>query len=163
MIKKIAISMIIFILLFNVSMNVHALEITQASLVKIGTADYHLKYYREDRGNSSYVICSIVGYNNQNKFYPAYCMNKDLPGAESGEYTVNINEILNNPAVWRVVTNGYPYLEPHQMGLTTEYDAYAVTKMAIYCIIGQSKLEYYSAYESDPVRMSHGKCFKIFS
>jgi len=76
-------------------------------------------------------------------------MNKDLNGAETSPYTVNISEILNNDALWRVVKNGYPYKSAAEMGLYSDYDAYVVTKMAIYCILGQSRLDYYSADEND--------------
>lgn len=151
MLKKIFISIFIFILIFNITSNVFAIEISKADLVQIDTADNHLKYYREDRGYSTFLKCSVVGYYKGEKFYPAYCMNRDLPGAESGEYTVNVKELINNPAVWRVVTNGYPYLEPHQMGLDKVSDAYAVTKFAVYCVLGQANIDYFSADSTDSV------------
>jgi len=151
MIKKIFSGILIFVLLFNLCISAFAVEMNSANIVKVGSADYHLKYYREDRGEPTYVICSIVGYHNNGIFYPAYCMNKDLPGAESGEYTVNISDIINNPAVWRVVTNGYPYVTANEMGLENDFDAYTVTKMAIYCVLGQSNLEYFSYDENDIV------------
>lgn len=124
-------------------------NIDSAEITKIGEADKHLKYYREDRGYSTYVVCSVVGFYKNNTFYPAYCMNKNLPGAENGDYKVNLKDILNNPKVWRVVSNGYPYKTPEQMGLQNEYDAFAVTKFAIYCVLGESKIDYYSADETD--------------
>ena len=140
---------LIIIMLINISNNCFAINADTVEIVKIGEADKHLKYYREDRGYSTYVVCSIVGFYENNIFHPAYCMNKEMPGAENGSYEVKINEILNNPKVWRIVANGYPYKSPEQMGLDNEYDAFAVTKFAIYCVLGESKLEYYSAEESD--------------
>jgi TQXA domain-containing protein len=116
---------------------------SSAELVKIGNAAYHLKY------NDKYIICSIVGYNRDGKFYPAYCMNQDLPGAETNSYTVNISEMINNDAIWRVVTNGFPYVSAEGMGLYDDYDAYEVTKMAVYCILGQSDINKFSYDESD--------------
>lgn len=143
MIRKIIVLLLLTIILFNIGSNSFAIEINSASLKKVGSADYHLKY------NNSYVICSIVGYYNENgEFRPAYCMNKDKPGAETTEYTVNINSILENDAVWRVVKNGYPYVTAESLGLS-EYDAYVVTKMAIYCVLGQSEISNFSADPSD--------------
>lgn len=151
MINRIFIILIIFILFFNFTMPVFANEINDVHLVKIGTADYHLKYYHEERGSSSYVICSIVGYYNNDIFFPTYCMNRDLPGAEKEEYNINVSKLLNNDAVWRVVTNGYPYVTANQMGLENDFDAYAVTKFAIYCVLGEANLEYYSYEPGDIV------------
>jgi len=78
-------------------------------------------------------------------------MNSDLPGAETQNYTVNISELINNDAVWRVVTNGYPYLTANQMGLDNPYDAYVVTKMAVYCVLGQSNIDNFSYDEADAI------------
>ena len=129
--------------------NYATINIDKAHLVKIGEADYHLKYYREDRDVYTYLKCSIVGYYDNNNFYPAYCMNRDLPGAEEGEYDVNISEALKNDKVWRIVKNGYPYKTYQEMGLNSEYDAFCVTKMAIYCVLGQANLDYFIADEED--------------
>ena len=150
MVKKIVVIIAITILLFNTGSGCFALEIQSANLVCIGTAEYHLQYYREDRGYSTPVICSIVGYYNENgTFLPAYCLNKDLPGAETTEYTVNINSVLNNDQVWRVVKNGWPYKSAAEMGLSSDFDAFAVTKFAIYCVLNQSNLSNYSAIPGD--------------
>ena len=150
MVKKIIVIFSIVILLFNVGINCFALELQSADLVKIGNADQHLQYFREDRGYSTPLVCSIVGYYNElGSFFPAYCMNKDLPGAETSEYTVNINSIINNDAVWRVVKNGWPYKTAAEMGLSNDFDAYAVTKFAVYCVLGESNLSYYSAIPGD--------------
>ena len=143
------------VMLINISGRVYSFSnnfnFDSVEIVKIGESNKHLKYYREERGYSTFVVCSIVGFYENDIFHPAYCMNKELPGAESGSYNVNIKEILNNPKVWRVVSNGYPYKTPEEMGLEDEKDAFAVTKFAIYCVLGQSKLEYYSADPNDVV------------
>lgn len=76
-------------------------------------------------------------------------MNRDLNGAETSPYTVNISEILNNDALWRVAKNGYPYKSAEEMGLYSDFDAYTVTKMAIYCILGEARLDYFSADQND--------------
>lgn len=152
MINRIFIIITIVILLFNVCMPVFAGEMDNVNLTKIGDAPYHLKYYPTDNeADATYIICSIVGYYNNNKFFPAYCMNSNLPGVENGDYVVDTRELINNEAVWRVVTNGYPYLTAGQMGLENDYDAYMVTKMAIYCVLGQSDINHFTYDTGDTV------------
>ncbi len=126
-----------------------AYEIDSAQIVKIGSADYHLKYYNDTKNMATYVICSIVGYYNNGKFFPAYCLNSELPGAETQEYSVNINEIIGREDIWRVVTNGYPYKSAQEMGVNNDYDAFVVTKMAVYCMLGTSQIEKFSYNEND--------------
>lgn len=82
--NKVLTIILIFIVIINSCSNLlsFAAQKGDVHLQKIGEAPYHLKYYREDRGIYTYLICSIVGYNENESFYPAYCMNRDLPGAE---------------------------------------------------------------------------------
>jgi len=123
-------------------------SLSSAYLSKIGNADYHLRY-RTEQGNS-YTIVSIVGHFIGDTFYPAYCVNPELPGAETEPYTVDINEVYNDPAVWRVLMHGYPYQSPESMGLDM-FDAYFVTKMAIYCVIGVSDIEAFNYDDGDEI------------
>ncbi len=124
-------------------------DLNKVYLEKIGQADYHLKYYNASKNTEVYVKCSIVGYNDKNGFNPAYCMNKNLDGAEKAPYYVTTEKILNNNQVWRVIRNGYPFKSYKQMGLSSEFNAYTVTKMAIYCILGESLLENFRADNKD--------------
>ena len=125
-------------------------EISDAYIQKIGQADYHLKYYQEAKGMDTYCICSIVGYYQDGNFYPAYCLNKDMNGVGKVEnYSVDVDSLIDNNAVWRAVKNGYPYKTASEMGLSSDYDAFAVTKFAIYCLIGQSDVNLFSADEGD--------------
>ena len=150
MVKKIFVIAILVVILFGVGSGCFALEISSASLVSIGQADYHLQYYKSSSGTYTYVICAIVGYYMNDTFYPAYCLNNDRTGVSSSlSYSVDINSVIDNDAVWRVVTNGYPYKTASQMGLENDFDAYIVTKMAIYCVLGQSNLDYFKASSSD--------------
>ena len=131
-----------------------ALELDRADIVFTGrTAPPDLLYTRAD-GEYGSILCSIVGYYRDNKFYPVYCLNGGLPGAETDEYGVVINknildaeEVANNEKVWRIVTNGYPY---NNMGLSDD-DAYMVTKIAIYCVTGNADFSRYTYDESRPV------------
>ncbi len=151
--KKFLSCLMLVILLLNSLGGIlsNATEISSASLVKIGSCEYHLKYYREDTASYRYLICTVVGHYMGNVFYPAYCLNKDLSGVtDDCSYTVNIKEVVNRDDVWRVVKNGYPYKSYQEMGVANEFDAYAVTKFAVYCILGQSDVNKFYAEPDDP-------------
>ena len=163
--NKILIILILVITLLNMfSSTIFAaieIDISKVLLKKIGEADYHLKYYREDDKEYRYLICSIVGYYNEDgEFNPSYCMNKDLTGAEDTPYNVTIDSLLDNNKVWRVIKNGYPYKSAKELGLTSDYDAYAVTKFAVYCVLGESKLENYKAESDDKEAVAMLKALK---
>ncbi len=151
-IKKILIILLLSIIFISYVSNIvkAVYEIKEASIVKIGEAPYHLKYYNESKKMYSYSVCSIVGYYKENKFYPAYCLNRDLHGVGYvNSYTVDIDNVIENNQVWRAVKNGYPYKTAGEMGLESDYDAFAVTKFAVYCLLGQADINLYTADEND--------------
>ena len=90
-------------------------------------------------------------------------MNRDLVGAEDEAYYVKVESLLNNDKVWRVIKNGYPYKSAKKMGLTSKYDAFAVTKFAVYCILGEAKLEYFKAEKDDEEAVAMLKALKEVS
>ena len=127
-----------------------AFEISEAYIQKIGDADYHLKYYKEEKGMYTYCICSIVGHYQDKTFYPAYCLNRDMHGVGTVDnYSVDVDSLIDNNQVWRAVKNGYPYKSAGEMGLSSDFDAFVVTKFAIYCLIGQADINLYTADEGD--------------
>lgn len=151
-IKKIPIILLLSIIFISYVSNIvkAVYEIKEASIVKIGEAPYHLKYYNESKKMYSYSVCSIVGYYKENKFYPAYCLNRDLHGVGYvNSYTVDIDNVIENNQVWRAVKNGYPYKTASEMCLESDYDAFAVTKFAVYCLLGQADINLYTADEND--------------
>ena len=151
-IKKILIILLLSIIFISYVSNIvkAVYEIKEASIVKIGEAPYHLKYYNESKKMYSYSVCSIVGYYKENKFYPAYCLNRDLHGVGYvNSYTVDIDNVIENNQVWRAVKNGYPYKTASEMGLESDYDTFAVTKFAVYCLLGQADINLYTADEND--------------
>ena len=80
-------------------------------------------------------------------------MNQDKPGADNtNSYNVTITELLADNEmynrVWRVVTNGYPYQNLETLGVSSTEYAFQATKMAIYCVLGQSHLENFYATDS---------------
>ena len=161
-------SKILVILLLAIIFISNAYEIVKASyeiseeyIQKIGVADYHLKYYKEDKDKYTYIICSIVGYYDEDdNFNPTYCMNKNLVGAEDESYYVKVDNLLKNDKVWRVIKNGYPFKSAKELGLSDEYDAFAVTKFAVYCVLGQSNLEYFKAEDDDDEAVAMLKALK---
>lgn len=87
-----------------------------------------------------------VFYMYNGKEYPAYCINPELPGVgEYPGYQVTVDDVVNNPQVWRVVTQGYPYKTLQELGVYDEDEAYTATKQAIYCVINNYSLSRYGA------------------
>lgn len=75
----------------------------------------------------------FVVYEKDGIEYPAYCLNKNLPGVtEEESYTVQIDRLVTNSKIWRAVTNGYPYRTAKQLGCNSNIEAFAATKMAVY-------------------------------
>lgn len=150
--QKILVILLLSIMFISYTSNIiqAAYEITEAYIVQIGEAPYHLKYYNESKGMYTYSTCSIVGHYENGTFYPAYCLNRDLHGVGAVEsYTVDVDTLIDNPQVWRAVKNGYPYKSAAEMGLESDFDAFAVTKFAIYCLTGQADVNVYTADEGD--------------
>ncbi len=85
-------------------------------------------------------------YKKDGKEYPAYCMNRELPGVEIGtSQTVDVNKIINNVMVWRAIINGYPYKSITELGCKTEEEVYLATKQAVYCMLTNRDVNEYSA------------------
>ena len=148
MIKKFIAGLIVLITLIQIfSPCALAIELSSADIVFTGrTVTEHLLFKKQD-GSISSVKCSIVGHYVGDKFYPAYCVDPSLDGAEKGNYSVNISNYTDNEKVWRVVTNGFPY---NNMGLSDD-DAFLVTKMAVYCVTGHSNFDMFTFDESKPI------------
>ena len=84
-------------------------------------------------------------YKIDGKEYPAYCMNRELPGVEIGvSQTVDVNKLVNNVMVWRAIINGYPYKTIEELGCKTEEEAYLATKQAVYCMLTNRDVSEYS-------------------
>lgn len=85
-------------------------------------------------------------YKKDGKEYPAYCMDRELPGVEIGRtQTVDVKQLVNNVMVWRVIINGYPYKSISELGCNTEEEAYLATKQAVYCMLTNRDVNEYSA------------------
>lgn len=148
--KSIALLMLILTILSTFSNLVFATEISSAVVRNGGECGYHLQFFDTDQNAWSYIITHYAYYEEGGHQYPAYCLDKDAPGVgmpEVGDsYTVNINEIMNDVRLWRVVINGYPYQSPESMGVANYLDAFVATKQAVYSII----------YDRDPSSFYRG-------
>lgn len=155
--KGIAIFMLVLILLSTFSNFANAVEINSAVIKNGGDCGYHLQFYDTKQHAWSYIITHYVYYEENGKQYPAYCLNSDLPGAEtSGDYTVNINEVMDDIRLWRVAINGYPYQSPEAMGVANYQDAFVATKQAVYCILyNRDPNSYYQGGDSRGVAIKN--------
>lgn len=107
-------------------------NINQANLYSKGRCTSLLR--KSDTGGE--IIVSKIFYKDGENEYPAYCMNVELGGVgEYGNYDVTIKEAVNNPLLWRVITNGYPYQSFETLGVANEDEAYTATKQAVYCVL----------------------------
>jgi len=111
-----------------------------------GRCPDYLKY------NGVTVGCVRVSYNNDDIYYPTYCLDRDLPGigenaGEKSEYNVEVQDNLINTLIWRVISNSYPYVSITEMGASNIFEAYVATKQAVYCILYGNDTDNFSRYE----------------
>lgn len=108
---------------------VYAKNIETANIYSVGDCGALLKY------KGTIVKVSYVQYINDGIEYPAYCLDKTKPGAESSPYTVSVNQMINDVGLWRRIVNGYPYKSIQELGVANKEEAFTATKQAIYCYI----------------------------
>ena len=70
-------------------------------------------------------------------------------------YSVSVNSLLTNAAVWRAITNGYPYKTPAQLGCNSAEEAFVATKQAVYCILYGRGTEGYEAMNASGQRVKN--------
>lgn len=147
--KRIAKKSTLILLVFILTFSVFSPLLTKANATTVGSRESIVSVGRCDNdlitNNGGYVGTEIVGYYRDGNFYPAYCLNRELDGVgELPGYDVTVDFVMQNDEVynrvWRVMMAGYPYKTPAEMGVYTWQDAYQVTKMAIYCVTGQTDI-----------------------
>lgn len=137
--KKIilTISIIIMILFANTSL---ATNIEKALLYN----DHYTKEYLYFN-NGNKVKTAVIMYNNNGVKYPAYCVERLKDGVgELPSYEVQFKNKISDNGLWRIITNGYPYKTPSQMGLENADEAYFATKQAIYRYLENESVDYYA-------------------
>lgn len=156
-IKKSVAFLMLVLTVFSVFTNilpntVSATEIQTADLKNGGDCGYHLQFWDSNANTWSYIITTFVYYEENGVQYPAYCLNRDLPGVGGSgipDYTVDITKVMDDVRIWRVAINGYPYQTPEALGVANKFDAFVATKQAIYSIIyGTDATTYYRGGDS---------------
>ncbi|MBR3152365.1 MAG: Cys-Gln thioester bond-forming surface protein [Clostridia bacterium] len=123
---------IVLMIIFSISFVKASFKINNADLYSKGVCEPLLV----DRNINSSIVVTKVFYNDGNGDYPAYCLNVELLGVgEIGEYSVTVDDVISDPLIWRVITNGYPYKSFDELGVANEDEAYTATKQALYCIL----------------------------
>lgn len=128
--------MVVIILITNFMMvqnsvrAVSLIEVPQIELRFKGLCDQLLKY------KGVIVKTSFVEYSYNGATYPAYCLDKTLKGVSDDlNYSVGINNKIEDLGLWRVIINGYPYKSLAELGVANEQEAFTATKQAIYCYL----------------------------
>jgi hypothetical protein len=119
--------------------SVYAENINSANIYTIGDCGKLLTY------KGIPVKVSYVQYMHDGIAYPAYCLDKTKPGAESGEYAVSVQSAIQDVGLWRRIINGYPYKTIEELGVENKEEAFTATKQAVYCYIHGNNPEDYGA------------------
>ncbi len=91
-------------------------------------------------------ICKFAQYTDNGKVYPVYCLDKTKHGVgDTPSYKVIIQGKVTDVKLWRIVTNGYPYRTPAELGCANKEEAFQATKQAIYCYIHNNNPKDYGA------------------
>ena len=136
--KKIGVALTLLSLnIAGVCSIVNAKTINSAYIYSIGDCGSLLTY------KGVPVKVSYVEYIENGVHYPAYCMDKTKPGAETEPYTVSIDEAINDVGLWRRIINGYPYKTIQELGVASKEEAFTATKQAIYCYIHKNNINDY--------------------
>lgn len=150
--KKIISTILLVIMMISQLSSVFAASVGEKKdLVSLGECGSDLRY-TSPQGYTMTVLTHYVVYNENGRQYPAYCLNVNLPGVNDDDsYGVevgNMDQVANNQAVWRVLLNGFPYKSHEEMGLDNDYQAFAVTKQAVYSVLdGRDTSKYFGATE----------------
>ena len=145
--KKLGIGLTIIILnIFGLINVVNAENNNTANIYMVCDCGNLLTY------KGSPVKVSYVEYTNDGIHYPAYCMDKSKPGAESGAYTVSVQKVVQDVGLWRRIINGYPYKTIEELGVANKEEAFTATKQAIYCYIHNNNPADYGAIGEAGIR-----------
>lgn len=121
------------------------------SFTGYGSVECHV---RNSESGDYAISTDLVGYYDNGTFYPAYCLNRGVKGADNSfTHTVNVSQLLENDEtynkIWRVVVAGYPFHSAEELGVDDWTYAYQATKIAIYDILGQTDVNNY--YGTDEI------------
>lgn len=133
-------TILLIIMVIIPTISIGAISINSAEIYTKGRTPGLIKWNGNDVG------CSFVVYQKDGVEYPAYCLNRELPGVgEVESYSVSINDLVSNVKVWRAIINGYPYKSIEELGCNTKEEAFMATKQAVYCMLYDRTVDSYSA------------------
>ena len=141
--KKIVSVFLSFLMLFSVCVEAFAGTSMETALNKVNL------YVKEESKGQLLTWKGVIDARNfapdvivykaeDGKEYPAFCANPNKGGVENfaaKNYDVDVDGLDKDPHVWGAITNGYPYKTPAELGVKNAYEAYYVTKMAVWAIV----------------------------
>lgn len=141
--KKIVSVFLSFLMLFSVCVEAFAGTSMETALNKVNL------YVKEESKGQLLTWKGVIDARNfapdvivykaeDGKEYPAFCANPNKGGVENfaaKNYDVDVDQLDTDPHVWGAITNGYPYKTPAELGVKNAYEAYYITKMAVWAIV----------------------------
>ena len=141
--KKIVSVFLSFLMLFSVCVEAFAGTSMETALNKVNL------YVKEESKGQLLTWKGVIDARNfapdvivykaeDGKEYHAFCANPNKGGVENfaaKNYDVDVDQLDTNPHVRGAITNGYPYKTPAELGVKNEYEAYYITKMAVWAIV----------------------------
>ena len=147
--RKLIICMVVVLILLSNISQVFAFDIGQKQLLCKGVCETLLTYH------GTPIKTSFILYEENGVQYPAYCLDRTLPGAEQGSYIVNGTSKLQDVNVWRAIINGYPYKSLSELGAANDGEAFTATKQAIYTMLYNRDVSEYGPIDSEAGRRTY--------
>ncbi len=117
--------------------------------------DIEMNYYGQD------IVAYYTVYSKDGIEYPAYCVNYEYGGVtDNKSYNVQITEEYNNIDVWKAIINGYPFKSATELGCANDQEAYAATKQAVFCMLYNRDLKWYT-YKGEAGKRTYEAMKKI--
>ena len=140
--NKIIIAIILTVLILITNLLIIINSVKASSLTEIPQIELHSRgicgQLLEYKG--VIVKTTYVEYTYNGTSYPAYCLDKTLPGISSELiYSVGTQNKVEDIGLWRTVISGYPYKSLEELGVATEEEAFTATKQAIYCYLFENE------------------------
>lgn len=128
--KKILSVVILLLIIINAFYSSYAYEL---GTKRVELSDWCKEYfkYQGERERVPFVTYSKNGTN-----MPAFCISPNLSPIGPGGLDVTVNGKITNEAVWKVLTNSYPYKSLSELGVDSVEEAYYATQVAVYVILG---------------------------
>ena len=147
--KRLIVTILLVVALIGNLNQVFAFDIGQKQLLCKGVCETLLTFHGIP------IKTSFILYEENGIQYPAYCLDRNLPGAEQGSYIVNGASKLQDVNVWRAIINGYPYKSLAELGAANDGEAFTATKQAVYTMLYNRDISEYGPVDSDAGRRTY--------